>query len=174
MPPSEASYAPISHRDLLLERLADARRRAARRDQGFTLAVVDLDDFGAVNDSYGNAAGAAVLRTVGARIKECLRESDIVARLDGDKFALLLDGAADENAGAKALEKVLAVLESPVYVDGERLLIELSAGASVYPTDAGDEEELLRRAQVALASAKGAGGNCYRFFSRASVRPTSC
>jgi diguanylate cyclase (GGDEF)-like protein len=157
-----------TYRGLLLERLANAQRRAARRDDGFTLAIVDIDDLGAVNDSYGSAAGAAILRELGSRMKERLRDGDTVARLDGDEFALVLDGAADEGAGSKALEKVLAALASPVYVEGERVRIELSIGACVYPMDSADEGELLRCAEFALASAKAAGGNRYRFFKHAA------
>jgi diguanylate cyclase (GGDEF)-like protein len=165
MQSTTAISSVITYRGLLLERLANVQRRASQRDDGFTLAIVDCDDFGAVNDSYGNAAGAAVLRELASRMKERLRDSDTVARLDGDRFALVLDGAADQGAASKALDKVLSALASPVYVEGERVLIELSVGACVYPTDSGEEAELLRRAEFALASAKGVGGNCYRFYN---------
>jgi diguanylate cyclase (GGDEF)-like protein len=161
--------AQITYRGLLQERLAHACLRAARRDDGFTLAMVDIDDFRAVNDSYGNAAGAAVLKEIASRMKQCLRESDTVARLDGDEFALVLEGTADESAAARALDKVLAALGSPLYVNGERVAIELSIGACIYTANSAREDALLRCAEFALAAAKSAGGNCYRFFSQAAA-----
>ena len=100
----------LPNRALFLDRLALAIRRAERHRGRLAVMFVDLDKFKHVNDTLGHAAGDQLLRTVGTRLAQCVRDADTVARLGGDEFVLLLDHPAGENAPAQVAERVAVAL----------------------------------------------------------------
>jgi len=161
------SLTDLPSRNLFLDRLGQALRNAKRRKEGFALAVVDLDRFKAVNDRFGHLVGDALLRAVALRLQQCVRESDTVARLSGDEFALILVGAGERAAVARILDKVLSAASVPVRVKHHALRAGLSIGVCIYPRDGTSGEELHKRADAAMYAAKRAGGNrCHYFRSR--------
>ena len=129
-------------------------------DGAGALLLVDLDEFKAINDRHGHAAGDAVLREVALRMRGAIRGSDVVCRLGGDEFALLLRGA---HAGAHVVEtaaRLSQALRRPVLADGIELPISASIGCSRYPADATTGDGLQRTADLALYQVKrdGRGG----------------
>jgi diguanylate cyclase (GGDEF)-like protein len=129
--------------------------------RGSTVALLDLDNFKAVNDHLGHAAGDQLLVEVGHRITGALRPGDTVARLGGDEFAILLPGAVGDVAG-ELIDAVLAALEPAVLIGGHRLVARASVG--VAGTDGtANPFEPLRRADVAMYAAKRSGGRCQWF-----------
>ncbi|WP_183632586.1 diguanylate cyclase [Niveibacterium umoris] len=139
---------------------------ARDRQDGFTIAMIDLDWFKQVNDTYGHDAGDHVLRTVSARLKRGLRRTDTLARLGGDEFVIVLDGVTDEATAVTILHKIRNTVLEPIELDGGAIA---HVGASIGLTIANDElcgaEELLRRADVAMYEVKKAGRNDVRVTS---------
>ena len=157
------SLTDLPNRSLFLDRLGQALRHAARRDEQLTLAILDIDRFRDTNNSYGHMAGDAVLRAVAARTRGCVREADTVARIGGDELAVILLDAADAQA-APVLAKIVAANAAPVRHDGAEFRATVSVGASGYPRDAQEADALRKQADLAMYAAKAAGGNRYQFW----------
>jgi diguanylate cyclase (GGDEF)-like protein len=134
----------------------EVQRQAERGDGPRQLVVIaiDLDDFKAVNDTYGHHVGDRLLVLVAERIRRCVRPPDLVARLGGDEFAVVIPDV-DSLAGALLARRVLASFEAPVMVEGHLLAVKASAGLASGPTN--EAETLLRRADLALYTAKRQG-----------------
>src|SRR5579872_2481677 len=139
--------------------------RAKRGGKGFALLHLDLDRFKDVNDALGHPIGDALLRAVGERLRSSIRETDVVARLGADEFAVMqvdLNGPEDASVLAR---KLLDVLSRTYSIDGNLIRISVSIGISVCGRDALNTESLLSFAEVALYRAKGEGRNKFRFFT---------
>lgn len=159
------SLTDLPNRGLFLDRLAQALRHAARREEPLTVAILDVDRFRDINNRHGHMAGDAVLQAVAARIRGCVREADTVARIGGDELALILLDAAEAQA-EPVLAKIVAANAAPVRHDGVEVRATVSVGASGYPRDAHDGDTLRKQADVGMYAAKAAGGSCYRFYRR--------
>ncbi|ACA16664.1 diguanylate cyclase with PAS/PAC sensor [Methylobacterium sp. 4-46] len=161
-----ASHDPLTglpNRLLFQERLA--RHLAETRSRGVPCAVLclDLDGFKAVNDSLGHPIGDALLREVADRIRATLRASDTVARLGGDEFAVLLPGHQPRERSGRVAERLIDAVREPLRLKEMQVVVGVSIGIAVAPEDGLDEDDLIRRADVALYRAKGGGRNTYRF-----------
>jgi diguanylate cyclase (GGDEF)-like protein len=153
----------LVNRHLFNDELAGCFDHLAR-DQQFALLCLDLDRFKNVNDTLGHPLGDKLLQQVAARLRLCVREYDTVARLGGDEFAVLQRGVA-EPAGARSLsERIIATLGRPFHLDGHQVLIGVSIGVALAPTDATDSVELLKAADLALLRVKVDSRGSYRFF----------
>jgi len=148
----------LPNRLLLEDRARTAIELARRKQRLGVLAFVDMDDFKAINDTHGHAAGDSVLRGVGARLTATLRSWDTVARLGGDEFVILLPEVADEAAAEAACERLLAaVTGAPFEHEGHAIAGSFSLGAALFPRDGDELPTLLARADTALYAAKHAG-----------------
>jgi diguanylate cyclase (GGDEF)-like protein len=146
----------LPNRALFHDRAATAIA-AARRD-GSTVAVLlmDLDRFKEINDTLGHHHGDLLLREIGPRLHEALRESDSVARLGGDEFACLLVNVASPESAAEVARRVLASLERPVVVEGTTLDVGASIGIACFPDHGDDVDTVIQRADIAMYVAKEA------------------
>jgi diguanylate cyclase (GGDEF)-like protein len=144
------------------ERLGAALRQAHRDGGTLALLVLDLDRFKHINDSLGHEVGDRVLLDTAERLKGCLRQGDLVARIGGDQFALLVHGADHRGAEASA-RRVLSALSHPCSMDGLQFTLTCSVGVALYPSDGADADQLLRNAETAMQRAKVGGRACYRF-----------
>ena len=156
----------LPNRRLLDDRLRQAIRLAQRRDRMVATLLVRLDDFRQVNDTLGHGAGDAVLREVAQRLTGCVRKADTLARAGADDFVLVVCDLKDEADCRLVAEKVLQVLEPEFRAGGRRLRLAVSVGISLFPSDGGDGEALLRNADAAMYRAKQVGRNQIRFFGR--------
>ena len=147
----------LPNRTLLRDRLRQAILGARRRNTQVALLFIDLDRFKDLNDTFGHPAGDVVLREVGERFVNAVRASDTVARLGGDEFAVLIPLAADKDEAIMVGQRVLASLQEPFFVEGESAFIEASVGIVLCPEHGEDVQTLMRRADVAMYSAKRAG-----------------
>lgn len=129
---------------------------------GFVLVLLDLDDFKPVNDSLGHQAGDETLKVVAAGIKECVRGSDLVARIGGDEFAVILRDLTDTSIAARLTDRIVRGLSQPMQAGEYIVHIGISAGLAVYPDDADSAEELIEVADGALYEAKSGGKNQLR------------
>ncbi len=146
----------LANRSLFADRLEHALNRAGRTASPLAVLAVDLDDFKAVNDSLGHAAGDDLLREVATRLLSAVRLGDTVARLGGDEFAVLLD-PADEQVSGEVSERILASLREPCRIDAAELAVEASIGIASTEHHAATVDELLRNADLALYEAKASG-----------------
>ncbi len=154
----------LPNRVLLNERLESALARVRR---GETLAVhlLDLDHFKTVNDTLGHPAGDKLLKMVAARLRALVRETDTIARMGGDEFAILQAGIS-QPADATALAlRVIQSLSAPYELDDIPVVIGTSVGIAVGPADGTAPDQLIRNSDLALYRAKGDGRSTYRFFS---------
>jgi diguanylate cyclase (GGDEF)-like protein/PAS domain S-box-containing protein len=159
------SLTDLPNRSLFLDRLGQALRHAARREEQLTLAILDIDRFRDTNNRCGHMAGDAVLQAVAARTRGCVRGADTVARIGGDELAVILLDAAEAQA-APVLAKVVAANAAPMRHDGTEIHATVSVGASGFPRDAQDAHALRQQADEAMYAAKSAGGNRYLFYRR--------
>jgi diguanylate cyclase (GGDEF)-like protein len=155
----------FANRSLFQDRLDQAVASARRNRQKLGVLFLDLDRFKVVNDTLGHLAGDALLRLSAQRIATCLRKSDTGARLGGDEFAILLTNLADEVDATRVAEKLLAVLREPVPLKGREYLITASIGVATFPRDAASADELVKRADAAMYTAKASGRARYAVFS---------
>ena len=157
------SLTDLPNRSLFLDRLGQALRHAARREEQITVAILDIDRFRDTNNRYGHLAGDAVLQAVAARTRGCVRGADTVARIGGDEIALILLDAGEVEA-APVLAKIVAANAAPLRHDGVELRATVSVGASGFPRDALGADLLRKQADQAMYDAKTAGGNRYCFY----------
>ncbi len=146
----------VANRALFRDRLDQALAIAARTRASFSVLVVDLDSFKAVNDSLGHDAGDELLSAVARRFEDALRPGDTIARFGGDEFGLLLDGAGEDQA-VEVARRLLSRLSEPLDVAGRQLSLGASIGVALHPRDGEDADELVRCADVAMYAAKEAG-----------------
>ena len=141
--------------ELRTDSAPDADRRTTPGG-GRAALFVDLDDFKAVNDTYGHEIGDRLLATVARRIESCLREDDLAARLGGDEFAVLLRGVPDVAAARAVAQRIADALARPASVAGISVDCQASIGLA-YAAGRGESDSLLREADTALYTAKAHG-----------------
>jgi len=164
-----AYYDPVTglpNRTLFSDRLQ--QRIGAARDphETFSVAMLDIERFRLINDTFGRPAGDEMLRQVSQRLKDILQRVDLLANLGGDRFAIATRRAGEAAAGAHTIDQVIANLSrEPFKLGDAELRASARAGIAVYPTDSADVEGLLRNAEAALKNAKQTGQK-YLFYAR--------
>ncbi len=138
--------------------------RLERYGTPFSVFYLDLDRFKLVNDSSGHLVGDKLLVEVGNRIRDEVRESDIVSRLGGDEFAIILPNLSDSSEASVLAERLVRSIEKPFDIDTESLTIGLSVGIAIAPINGTRPDQILRNADLALYRAKEEGRGMYRFF----------
>jgi diguanylate cyclase (GGDEF)-like protein len=138
---------------------------AQRYHRKFAVMFIDLDRFKIVNDTLGHEAGDKLLQEIGARFEACLRASDVVSRLGGDEFVVLLQETGDTEQVALVARKLLSAAMKPVNIVGQECRVTASIGICMYSPDAGDEQALMKNADIAMYIAKEGGKNNFQFFS---------
>ncbi len=161
---NEARYRWLAHHDQLTElpnrtlfaaKLAEGMRQSSRSGRVLALCVLDLDRFKQVNDSYGHKAGDELLTLAGERMQACLRSTDIVARLAGDEFAIIMTNLGSRSDAFQPAQKIAHALSEPFEIQGHVVEIGVSLGIADYDgSEAVERDELLHRADLALYRAK--------------------
>jgi diguanylate cyclase (GGDEF)-like protein/PAS domain S-box-containing protein len=156
----------LANRAALAQKIEEAAARQRRRDEPFSVLLLDLDRFKEVNDTLGHPAGDTLLIEVATRLKSLLRETDVLARLGGDEFAIIQAGESDQRGAARSLaERILEILGKPFAIDGGEINIGTSIGIALAPEHGTGSGELLKMADLALYRTKSAGRNGYCFFA---------
>ncbi|KPA99211.1 putative bifunctional diguanylate cyclase/phosphodiesterase [Pseudomonas asplenii] len=154
----------LPNRAFLSELLNQALDFARRERIPLAVCMLDLDGFKVVNDSYGHACGDALLVEVAARLRGIMRGEDVVARLAGDEFVLILRYVHDSQALRAALQRVLWAISAPYSIRGQELHVYASIGVTLFPEDDEDADTLLRHADQAMYMAKQGGRNRFHLF----------
>lgn len=155
-----ANHDPLTglpNRRLFFARTDGALDHARRIGQPLALLFIDLDGFKPVNDRFGHDAGDQVLRVTAERLAGCLRSSDLVARIGGDEFTVLLEGAGSVADVERIAGKLIHALSAEITLGRRTLSVGASIGIALFPRDADDAQDLLKAADDALYRAKHAG-----------------
>src|SRR3990167_2140517 len=151
--------------------------RSQQRGQQLAILFFDLDNFKNINDALGHQIGDILLMQVGARLKECIRgndlmqrsagsgdDSDLLARMGGDEFTLVLPDIHSTGQAAKVAERILGKLAQPFKLLDHSVFVSASIGISLYPKDGQTPESLLKHADIAMYAAKAKGKNNFQFY----------
>lgn len=174
---SEERLAYLAHHDALtglpnrlrfLASLEQTLRRAERHGQCAAVMFLDLDRFKSINDTLGHAAGDSVLKAVAERLRASVRDEDMVARLAGDEFVVVLEEIGGPADAREPAEKIIQAIRQPIVVlEDQQITTSTSIGISIYPHDGRTNEDLIRAADAAMYQAKQEGRNIYRYFTPA-------
>ncbi|MFC7302058.1 GGDEF domain-containing protein [Cognatiluteimonas weifangensis] len=148
-------------RDRIERALSQLRREPGR---SFALLYIDVDRFKQINDSLGHLVGDDVLKEVAHRLGHAVREPDVVARLSGDEFAILLERVDLPKTASRVAQRVIAALQRPMEVAGQEVETSASIGVTVCDGNYVSTDEVLRDADIALYRAKEQGRNCFVMF----------
>jgi len=154
----------LPNRALLHEFTAPRLAAAARNGSGAAVLFVDMDRFKPINDRYGHEAGDEVLKEIARRLRSSVRESDLVGRLGGDEFLVVLTDLRSDEAVERVARLCIKRLDKPYMVGELELRTTPSIGISVFPRDGHDFDALIRAADAAMYEAKRSGRNTFRFY----------
>lgn len=154
----------LNNRHRFQQELARTMQDTDRHRSQCAVMFFDLDEFKAINDSYGHRTGDALLIRVAGEIGALVRRNEVLARLGGDEFAILLPGVQGKEAEALAERIVRAIAQIPFRFEGHNLRLTTSLGIAYYPEHAADADDLVARADIAMYQAKGAGKNTWRVY----------
>jgi len=147
------------------ERLRESAALADEVGNRMAVLFIDLDNFKHINDSMGHPTGDVVLQLVGKRLETCVRNKDLVARLTGDEFTVILETVKDDIEAANVAEHMLQQLRQPFHVDGKELYTSGSIGVVVYPDNCDQVNDLLKHVYTSAHHAKNQGRNNFQFYS---------
>jgi diguanylate cyclase (GGDEF)-like protein/PAS domain S-box-containing protein len=166
----------LPNRVLFREQIERELKRTGRGEQ-FALLYIDVDEFKGINDSLGHHVGDELLKAVAARIRGCIRDSDLVARLGGDEFAVIQTGVRNPDEVVEFVTRIHEAIRQPYECLGHQLATDASIGVALAPQDGTDLDQLIKNADLAMYGAKADGRRTYRFFepemdARAKARLT--
>jgi diguanylate cyclase (GGDEF)-like protein/PAS domain S-box-containing protein len=159
------SLTGLPNRTRLQEFLDGKLKAMPSEDSPLVMLSLDLDRFKPVNDLLGHAAGDLVLNEVSRRLADCVRHGDLVARVGGDEFVLILTDVSSQDEVEALCHRLIESIERPVAIDEQEVFVSASIGIAMAPNDASKAAELLRYADIALYEAKAAGRNTWRFYA---------
>lgn len=159
----------LPNRSFLLAQAQRSIVEMAREQAGLAVLFIDLDRFKQINDALGHASGDELLRVMAQRLRSVLRESDLVGRLSGDEFVLVLP-RMNSTQVTSFLERLMALLSCPTTIAGTSVVVSASVGISLFPGDGLDMESLLHRADIAMYQAKRIERGSFSFYVEAMNR----
>ena len=161
------SLTGLPNRKLFSDRLGIALVQARRNQKKIGIAMLDLDNFKGVNDTFGHEVGDLLLKAMAERLSAALRKGDTIARFGGDEFVLILPDLKGIEDAIRVVQKIVDGFCKPFLVDTHQLVVTMSIGIAAYPNDGTDEVMLLKKADSAMYQAKEAGRNQYKLYKAA-------
>ncbi|HON58550.1 MAG TPA: EAL domain-containing protein [Smithella sp.] len=160
------SLTGLPNRTMFSQLLSHSIQSAHRHKKQLAVLFIDLDRFKTINDSLGHEAGDELLKEMAARFKNTLRTADIVSRMGGDEFVIMMEDVHDLSQVESLAHKILATVIRPIVLMGEECRVTASVGISLYPKDGQDDQTLIKNADIAMYFAKEEGKNNYQFYSK--------
>ena len=155
----------LPNRLFLAAHLPEAMQEAKRRKLPLAVLFLDLDRFKHINDTHGHETGDKLLQAVARRVTDAVRSDDVVIRMGGDEFVVILSAVKGVNQVNETAARITATLSDPIVIDGRPLVTTVSIGVSLYPRDGEDVGSLLRHSDTAMYQAKDRGRNNFQVFS---------
>ncbi|MBM2834617.1 MAG: putative diguanylate cyclase YegE [Candidatus Brocadiaceae bacterium] len=156
----------LPNRSLFYDRLQHELVHAHRNERMLAVMFLDLDRFKVINDTMGHTSGDLVLKAVAERLKGCVRESDTVSRWGGDEFIFIITNITQPQDVAFIAHKIFNEMSSPFQLEERELYITPTIGIAVYPLDASDAENLIKKADTAMYHGKEQGRNTFKFYTQ--------
>jgi len=154
----------LGNRNLFYTRLRIGIEKAARHRRTLAVAFIDLDNFKVINDTLGHDVGDELLAEVARRLKQCVRQEDVVCRLGGDEFTVYVEDFDDPQGLVGTAQRLTQAVSEPYRIAGHEIFVTASVGISIYPNDGATMSELLKNADTAMYKAKEQGKNGFQFF----------
>ncbi len=156
----------LANRALFKDRLAHALGKAAREQRHLALLLLNINRFRSINDSCGHQAGDELLKKVAARLKSCVRTTDTLARINGDRFAIVLESLSSTEPISPVLRKIMQSLGVHFLLGEQEFFLKFGVGIAFYPEDGETAEGLLRNAETAMCRAREEGRNWYQYYTQ--------
>lgn len=160
------SLTQLPNRSLFYQQLTQTLSQARRDKTRIALMFIDLDRFKIVNDTLGHDVGDHLLVEVAARLQKSLRQADLLARMGGDEFTVILHGDQNQHTAGLVAQHLIDALKPPYHIHGHHIEIGASIGIAFYPSDSPDVNSLMRLADTAMYAAKNSGRNSYCFYAK--------
>lgn len=154
----------LPNRTLLDEQLNLAISYSQRNAELLAVLFLDLDEFKKINDNFGHPYGDELLRGVSERLQSCIRKSDLLSRLGGDEFIIVLSQIKTKQNVSIIAQKVIRAFEQPFEIYDQSVFITISIGISLYPSDTLEGKDLIKKADIAMYRSKKSGKNSFTFF----------
>ena len=154
----------LANRAYFFQRINEEAGKSERDKQPFAILFVDLDGFKQINDAYGHQCGDQTLKITAQRLQTLIRKSDIICRLGGDEFGLLLHGLYKSEDLRRFSEKLISLLSEPITIDHHTVRVTASIGISLFPNHGVLPDELVNKADQAMYRSKNRGKNVYTFY----------
>ncbi|MDF2649751.1 MAG: diguanylate cyclase with sensor [Paenibacillus sp.] len=154
----------LPNRRMFKEHLQQMLLQANRTKRPFGLLYLDIDDFKVINDTMGHDVGDAFLQAFTHRIKGCLREVDMFARMGGDEFTILLPAVNCKEHVENVAQRIIQCFEQPWDIQGQQFRATVSMGITMYSSDESDATSMMKEVDIALYKVKGKGRNHYQFY----------
>jgi diguanylate cyclase (GGDEF)-like protein/PAS domain S-box-containing protein len=158
------SLTGLPNRKLFSDRLGISLIQAQRNQKKAGIAMLDLDKFKDVNDTFGHDVGDSLIKITATLLSATLRKGDTVARFGGDEFVLILPDIEEIEDAIQVVRKIVGRFREPLLVDSHQLVVTISIGIAIYPNDGIDESTLLKNADIAMYQAKNSGPNRYQLY----------
>lgn len=152
----------LPNRNQINERMEQASARSQRNQRLMAAMFLDVDRFKSINDTLGHHAGDEVLKEFATRLKHCIRQTDMVGRLAGDEFVIVLEGLNIQSEAQTVAEKIVHAMTTPFLIEGSHLMITTSIGVAISNARNSNPEQMLKKADEALYQAKKAGRNNFK------------
>jgi diguanylate cyclase (GGDEF)-like protein len=154
----------LPNRHSLIKAAEQAIQSARQHGRLCAILFMDLDGFKSINDTLGHSVGDGMLRAFAQRLRGCVRQSDLVARMGGDEFVVVLDGLLEAEDAARIARNINTAMHADLQANGTALKVTPSIGIALYPRDADTVDGLIGNADIAMYESKQAGGNTFRFY----------
>lgn len=155
----------LPNRVMFRDHLSESITLAEDEEKMLALLFLDLDRFKSINDTLGHDIGDLLLQEAAKRIANCVRKQDIVSRISGDEFTVILSGIDNKYEVKRIAQQLSNAIAQPMVFDGYELFISTSIGISLYPADGSEPETLIKNADIAMVHAKGQGHDKVRFYT---------
>lgn len=156
----------LPNRTLFRDRLLHAMKVAKRNNRLLGLMFIDVDNFKTINDTLGHDVGDELLKSIAGRIQGVLRSTDTVSRIGGDEFTIIIEDCEHGGQFVDVANKIHKSFLEPFALSGKTIFSNVSIGISIYPSDATNDDDLIKAADAAMYQAKDNGRSRYHFYTR--------